>query len=192
MVNEGLNRLWKTYSVTTTDGYKLTLARIRGNNSGTVLPDDFGPVLFWHGEFGTGEDWMDTKTTTIGSLPTRTFDQGYDVWIAWKRGTYPSKTHTNTTYNADYSNTAGAKLYWNFSSDEIGKNDLAAVVKAIHNTRGTESASGVFCDKLQIITHSSGAAEVAIFQSYYPVDTKKSIQSVIYVAPCFYMDKTVL
>ena len=74
MANEGLNRLWKTYEVTTTDGYKLTVARIRGNNAGTVLADDFGPVLFWHGEFGTGEDWMDTRTTTIGSLPTRTFD----------------------------------------------------------------------------------------------------------------------
>jgi len=115
MLDEGLNRLWQSYEVTTTDGYKLTVARIRGNN------------------FGTGEDWMDTKTTTIGSLPTRIFDQGYDVWIAWKRGTYPSKGHTDATYDADYSNTAGAKLYWNFSSDEIGKNDLAAVVKAIHN-----------------------------------------------------------
>ena len=133
MASEGLNRLWKTYEVTTTDGYKLTVARIRGNNAGTVLADDYGPLLFWHGEFGTGEDWMDTRTTTIGSLPTRAFDQGFDVWIAWKRGTYPSKTHTNTSYSADYTNTSGAKLYWNFSSEEIGKNDLAAVVKAIHN-----------------------------------------------------------
>lgn len=147
MLDKGLNRLWKSYEVTTDDGYVLTVARIIGNNNGQVLPDDFGPVLLWHGEFGTGEDWMDTKTTTIGALPTRLFDIGYDVWIAWKRGTYPSKGHTDPTYGADYADPAKAKLYWNFSSDEIGKQDLAAVVKAIHNTRGLESVnSSVFCD----------------------------------------------
>ena len=45
---------------------------------------------------------------------------------------------------------------------------------------------------MQIVTHSAGAAELAIFQSAYPVDTNRQVRNVIYKSPCFYMDRTVL
>ena len=45
---------------------------------------------------------------------------------------------------------------------------------------------------MQIVTHSAGAAELAIFQSAYPVDTNRQVRNVIYQSPCFYMDRTIL
>jgi len=134
MLDQGLNRLWEKYEVTTGDGYIITLARIRGNNVGTILPDDFGPVLLWHGEYGSGDDWMVTKTSTIAAMPTRLFDEGYDVWIAWKRGTYPSRGHTDPTFNADYNPTdpAASERYWNFTMDDIARDELPAVITKIH------------------------------------------------------------
>jgi len=135
MLNEGLNRLWKAYTVTTPDGYTFVMARVVGSNTGEILPDNFGPVLLWHGEYGSGDDWMDINTTSIAGLPTRLFDEGYDVWIAWKRGTYPSQEHidepsTSAAWSAD--DPEPAKKYWDFSLDDIAKVDLPEAVKMIH------------------------------------------------------------
>ena len=125
--------------------------------NGIALKDNLGPVLLWHGEFGSGDDWVLTSTKTQGAIPSRLFDSGFDVWIAWKRGTYPAKGHnTPSTHNATYNSANGtpAKNFWNFTSEEVATQDLPEIIKFIHKTR---SSNSYVCDKLQIVTHSAGA-----------------------------------
>ena len=120
MLDSGINRYWKSYEYTiTANGYKNVFARILGKVNGTAIKDNLGPVLLWHGEYGSGDDWLLTATKTVGAVPTRLWDSGYDVWIAYKRGTYPAKGHRDTsTHNAAYNASNGtlAKNYWNFTS----------------------------------------------------------------------------
>jgi hypothetical protein len=184
MYNEGVNVSWKRYIVTTEDGYELTLAHIYGTSSGTVSYDSLAPVLLWHGEFGSGEDWLDSATATISAFPTRLFNDSYDVWIGWRRGTTPSRDHIDPTFNADYNDADGtaASNYWNFSTTDVGRYDLPAVIQEISQVR--EDDTNYFCDKMQILTYSGGAQDVAAFLSLYPTDSAKIIKAHVAIAPC--------
>lgn len=113
------------YTVTTTDGYLLSLQRIPGPRFSADSAvdsdenDDPKPVLFlMHGLLGSATNW-------ISNLPNESFafvaaDAGFDVWLGNARGTTYSKRHTQFSPKD--------RNFWKFSWDEIAKYDVPAMV----------------------------------------------------------------
>lgn len=114
------------YTVTTTDGYLLSVQRIPGPrfsaDASAVKEDedeDPKPVLFlMHGLLGSATNW-------ISNLPNESFayvaaDAGFDVWLGNARGTTYSKRHTQFSPKD--------RNFWKFSWDEIAKYDVPAMV----------------------------------------------------------------
>lgn len=131
--------------VTTTDGYELTLIRIRKGSSSSLDDDEVGsngPVLLHHGLYADGLAWLARDLNSpfdIGEpnyLPETLFENKYDVWIANARGTFYSRGHA--TLNPDENDPAildGAAEYWNFGIDEAALIDIPAMINEILITR---------------------------------------------------------
>lgn len=111
------------YTVTTTDGYLLSVQRIPGPRFSAAVKEDEDedpkPVLFlMHGLLGSATNW-------ISNLPNESFafvaaDAGFDVWLGNARGTTYSKRHTQFSPKD--------RNFWKFSWDEIAKYDVPAMV----------------------------------------------------------------
>ena len=102
---------WKSYKVTTEDGYILTMFRIIGRGG----DDDFvervenqgnqGPLLLMHGHFSDGIHWINNEITDQNELamPAQLFLEGYDVWFGNARGTMNSREHVKLDADDDAS-----------------------------------------------------------------------------------------
>ena len=84
----GNNVFWKSYDVTTDDGYELTMFHIEGltkrrrvvtrvEGHGTK-----GPLLLIHGYSSDGITWFNRSDTEKSVVPTQLYEEGFDVWIA--------------------------------------------------------------------------------------------------------------
>ena len=102
MYDIGANRTWTKYDLETDDGYQVSLVRIYGDVNGNILGDDFGPVLMLHGMYTDGLAWFGVEDKFLAGVPTRLFDEGYDVWIGFKRGSFYARNHSNPDFVADY------------------------------------------------------------------------------------------
>jgi len=116
------------YSVTTADGYILTMQRIPGprgtsksssSSSSSSSTRNSKPVLFlMHGLLGSATNW-------IANLPNQSLafmaaDAGFDVWLGNARGNTYSRRHTQFDPKD--------RNFWKFSWDEIAKFDIPAMV----------------------------------------------------------------
>ncbi|CAL1407248.1 unnamed protein product [Linum trigynum] len=113
------------HTVTTSDGYILSLQRIPVGISGGS-PGKRTPVLLQHGVLMDGMTWLLLPPSQ--SLAFVLADKGYDVWIANSRGTKYSRGHVSLTTDD--------KAYWNWSWDELVNYDLPATVGYVHNQTG--------------------------------------------------------
>ncbi|KAG5545657.1 hypothetical protein RHGRI_017965 [Rhododendron griersonianum] len=105
------------HTVTTTDGYILSLQRIPAGRSGVTA--DKPPVLLQHGVFSDATTWLvNTPDQSLGFILA---DNGYDVWLANTRGTKYSSGHTSLS--------PSDPAYWNWSWDELAGYDLPASVQ---------------------------------------------------------------
>lgn len=128
------------HTVTTEDGYILSLQRIPSGRAGE---SELGrsrkvPVLLQHGLMMDGLSWlMNSPNESLGFILA---DNGYDVWIANSRGTVYSSGHT-TLSSAD-------PAYWNWSWDELASNDLSAMLQYVYDQAGQQ--------KVHYVGHSLG------------------------------------
>ncbi|CAN0863158.1 Triacylglycerol lipase 2, partial [Linum grandiflorum] len=124
------------HTVTTSDGYILSLQRIPVGASGGS-PGKRTPVLLQHGVLMDGMAWL--LLPPKESLAFVLADNGYDVWIANGRGTKYSRSHVSLAAND--------KAYWDWSWDELATYDLPAMVDYVHNQTG---------QNMHYIGHSQG------------------------------------
>jgi pimeloyl-ACP methyl ester carboxylesterase len=109
------------HKVTTKDGYILGVFRIpHGRNSSKLGR----PVLLQHG-------LLDAATTWVLNFPDQSLafilaDIGYDVWLGNIRGNRYSRAHVK--YNPDHD-----EAFWDFSWDDMARDDLPSMVYYILN-----------------------------------------------------------
>lgn len=137
----------ETHTVTTEDGYMLTMFRIMPRK---VSETKKLPVLMVHGLLGSSADFIITGPNN--SLAYYLADDGYEVWLANVRGTRYSRRHVSTPIHSEE--------YWNFSWHEIGYYDVPAMIDYVLNNTNS--------DKLLYIGHSQGTTVYFAMSSSRP------------------------
>ncbi|XP_050884898.1 triacylglycerol lipase 2 [Lathyrus oleraceus] len=141
------------HTVTTNDGYILSVLRIPTGRSGKKA--DKPPVLLQHGLFCFNfYDLFQDAAIWLVNNPEESLgfilaDSGFDVWLVNGRGTKYSSRHTSlTTYDM---------AYWDWSWEELANYDLPASVEYVFNLTG---------QKIHYAGHSQGTlvAFVALSQ----------------------------
>lgn len=92
---------WRFYTALTDDDYMVRIFRFLGDETGATVPDQWtkGPVLLVNTATKDCRSWFtDTMDENQDSIPKMLFDDGYDVWIACKRGSIYSWEH-DTPFN---------------------------------------------------------------------------------------------
>ncbi|XP_054259760.1 lipase 1-like [Macrosteles quadrilineatus] len=144
----------ESHTVTTDDGYILTLFRV------TPAKQPATVVLLQHALLMSSDAWV----TDNKSLAFTLTDAGYDVWMANSRGNCYSRKHTTFDPDKDRS-------FWNFGLHELGTKDLPAVIDYILKTTGQT--------KLHLAAHSGGNSMAFAMASQKPEynDKLKSLQA---------------
>ncbi|KAK1567561.1 hypothetical protein Q3G72_013548 [Acer saccharum] len=124
------------HTVTTQDGYILSLQRIPVGRSGGV-PGNKPPVLLQHDLFLDAASWL--LLPPDQALAFVLADNGFDVWLANTRGTKYSRGHAYLS--GDDSG------YWGWSWDELVTYELPAMFRYVYNETG---------QKLHYVGHSQG------------------------------------
>ncbi|KAK2979035.1 hypothetical protein RJ640_013669, partial [Escallonia rubra] len=124
------------HTVTTKDGYILSMQRIPVGRSGGE-PGNRPPVLLQHGLLMDGITWL--LSPPDQSLALLLADDGFDVWLASTRGTKYSRGHTSLSPE-------GA-AYWDWTWDELVAYDLPATYEYVYGQTG---------QKLHYVGHSLG------------------------------------
>mmetsp|Transcript_1223 Transcript_1223/g.1450 ORF Transcript_1223/g.1450 Transcript_1223/m.1450 type:complete len:417 (-) Transcript_1223:1060-2310(-) len=133
LIKESLSLPCMEHTITTTDGYILSLKRVGEEFS------ENPPVLLIHG-------FMDSSATFAisgrnESLTGLLYDSDFDVWLLDKRGRAPWR-------HEEFKSQSGH--FWDFSLDEIIEEDIPAAVRYIRRLTGKRLAS--------VIGHSQGGA----------------------------------
>ncbi|KAK0588707.1 hypothetical protein LWI29_004452 [Acer saccharum] len=124
------------HTVTTQDGYILSLQRIPMGRSGGVSGKK-PPVLLQHGLLLDAASWL--LLPPDQALAFVLADNGFDVWLANTRGTKYSRGHAYLS-----GNDLG---YWGWSWDELVTYELPAMFRYVYNETG---------QKLHYVGHSQG------------------------------------
>lgn len=155
----------ETHTVTTEDGYILTLFRIvKGKHCKGPLKETL--VLIMHGLFDSSDSFIIAgPKNALGYMLS---DACYDVWLLNGRGNRYSKKHT--CYTADIN----SEKYWNFTYNEHGIYDLKSGVDYVLNA--TQSK------QLQYIGHSEGTTNFFVLASTN-LEYNKKFASATMLAP---------
>ena len=181
----GENFFFKSYDVTTEDGYELTMFRILGKRKRKTIKNQWtkGVVLLLHGFTKDSYTWFDRRRgdETKPFLPHALFVRGYDVWLGNIRGTRYSITHEE--FDRDASN-AQERAFFDYEATDIARNDIPAMVKKIMlEQKKIKDVTGRPCKKVNMIGHSHGAALMLASLSY-TVKSDRYVSQVIGVEPC--------
>ncbi|KAI8552043.1 hypothetical protein RHMOL_Rhmol06G0233700 [Rhododendron molle] len=154
------------HTVTTTDGYILSLQRIPAGRSGVTA--DKPPVLLQHGVFSDATTWLvNTPDQSLGFILA---DNGYDVWLANTRGTKYSSGHTSLS--------PSDPAYWNWSWDELAAYDLPASVQYVYDQTG---------QNLHYVGHSLGT--LMALAAFSKQQSLNMIRSAALLSPIAYLDQ---
>ncbi|KAG5545656.1 hypothetical protein RHGRI_017964 [Rhododendron griersonianum] len=154
------------HTVTTTDGYILSLQRIPAGRSGVTA--DKPPVLLQHGVFSDATTWLvNTPDQSLGFILA---DNGYDVWLANTRGTKYSSGHTSLS--------PSDPVYWDWSWDELAAYDLPASVKYVYDQTG---------QNLHYVGHSLGT--LMALAAFSKQQSLNMTRSAALLAPIAYLDQ---
>ncbi|XP_063387982.1 gastric triacylglycerol lipase-like isoform X3 [Cydia fagiglandana] len=118
----------ETHTVTTEDGYILTLFRIpRGRKCRGPIRQP--PVLIMHGFLESADCFIDgDPNAVLGYLIP---DECYDTWFGSYRGTFYSRAHVKLNPDTD-------RKFWQFSTDEMGMYDVPAFIDYVLYKTGSE------------------------------------------------------
>ncbi|XP_066601259.1 uncharacterized protein [Prorops nasuta] len=153
--------LAEEHSVTTDDGYILTVHRMPASSSSTVCRP---AVLLIHGLFAASDIWV--LRGPKKDLAYLLVDEGYDVWAVNVRGNFYGKRHVLLSVEDPE--------FWRFSWHEFGAYDVAAVIDYILSETGLRQVS--------LIGHSMGGAAELVLLSSKPEYNKK-VNVVLSFAP---------
>ena len=130
----------ETHTVTTEDGYILSLFRIQAK--GGKMEDGKPVVFLQHGLFNDATSWLyNGEDKGLGFLLA---NAGFDVWMGNNRGNKYSRRHkTYTTANSSF---------WEFSFDEMAKYDLPANLAYVSKIAGTHH--------IRYVGHSQGTSQM--------------------------------
>ncbi|CAG5053917.1 unnamed protein product [Parnassius apollo] len=128
----------ESHTITTDDGYILTLHRIP-NSKNVGAPSPRKTALLHHGLLGSSADWVIPGPGK--GLAYLLSDAGYDVWLANVRG--------NTYSRAHISKNPDSAAFWNFTFHDVSQHDLPAVIDYIMEKKGWDV-------KINYIGHSMG------------------------------------
>lgn len=107
------------HTITTADGYILTVHRIPHGRVETPPPEGGRPVVWLqHGLMCSSSDWI--MNTVEKALPYRLAEAGYDVWMGNARGNTYSKGHVTLSNKEEQ--------FWQFSWHEMGMYDVPAFI----------------------------------------------------------------
>lgn len=143
------------HTVTTTDGYILTLHRIPYGKDQSKPTSPRKVVFMQHGLEASSSNW-------VTNLPKQSAgfifaDAGYDVWLGNFRGNTYSKAHAWLPVNS--------KEYWAFSWDEMAQYDLPTMLNYVLNVTEQEN--------LHYIGHSMGTMTAfALFSEDHSWESK--------------------
>jgi hypothetical protein len=112
------------HTVITRDGYVLRVQRI-------PRPETRDAVLFLHGVMDTSLGWV--AAGHRGSHALAAHDAGMDVWLGNSRSSPPVE-------HADPKVGCGTARYWRFSINEMGTEDVAALVGLVDDVKRAELA----------------------------------------------------
>ncbi|XP_013190839.2 lipase 1 [Amyelois transitella] len=165
------NYPFEQHTVTTEDGYILTLHRIPHGRDDNNVPGDRPVVFIMHGLLSSSADFI-----LLGpgcSLAYILAEEGFDVWLGNARGNYYSRRHISLNPDS-LLNTR----FWRFSWDEIGRIDLPTMIDYALKVSGRE--------RLHYIGHSQGTTTFFVMGSMRPEYNAKII-SMHAFAPAAYM-----
>jgi pimeloyl-ACP methyl ester carboxylesterase len=146
------------HTVTTPDGYILTLFRIN-----KAPHQNQPPVLLQHGLLDSSYTWVNNFAHQ--SLGFILADQGLDVWAGNSRGNKYGRDHTTLNPDED-------QAFWDFSWQDMAEFDLPTVVNYVIETTGFES--------LGYVGHSQGTTQMfaaGSSSSSYPSTSSSSSTS---------------
>ncbi|XP_062703827.1 lipase 1-like [Aedes albopictus] len=147
------------HSVTTKDGYILTISRIPSPRK--------TPILLMHQVYGCSVDF-----TILGprkAIALLAHDQGYDVWMGNVRGNMFSRDHVSLDPNKS--------AFWKYSYHEIGFFDVPAMVDYILHLTGRK--------RLHYIGHSQGSVVFLVMTSMHPQYNQKIASAHLSAPPAF-------
>lgn len=130
----------ETHTVTTSDGYKLTLFRIQAKNS--KITGGKPVILLWHGLLDSADTWIINDEYRAPGLILA--NKGYDVWFGNSRGNKYSNSHVNFDPKK-------STEYWAFSWMQMSEYDLPAAFPYIAQKTG---------QKINYIGHSQGTTQM--------------------------------
>ena len=131
---------FQSYTVTTADGYILTLYRIPAKTGQPITPGK-KVVFMQHGLFDLADTW-------IMDQPAPGFqfaDAGFDVWFGNSRGSFHSLGHVKYNSKTD-------PQYWQFTWQHMADYDIPAVIPFVLKTTGKA--------KLTYVGHSQGTLQM--------------------------------
>ncbi|KAH0457676.1 hypothetical protein IEQ34_012991 [Dendrobium chrysotoxum] len=159
----------ENHSVTTKDGYILSLQRIPGGRTGDSSKGNKGPVLLQHGLFMDGFAWLvNSPSQSLGYILA---DHGYDVWIANGRGTVYSLGHTSLS--------SSDSAYWDWSWDELAAYDLPATIDYVYQQAGHQ--------KIHYVGHSQGT--LTVLASISEQNLVNRLRSAALLCPIAYLNQ---
>ena len=135
-----LNYPVEVHTVTTEDGYKLTVFRVQAKN--TKITEGKPVVLLQHGLLDSADGWIANDESVAPGLVLA--NKGYDIWFGNSRGNRYSTGHKTL----DPTNSA---KYWEFTWMHMGEFDLPALFTYI---------VGVTGQKINYVGHSQGTTQM--------------------------------
>ncbi|XP_037912093.1 lipase 3-like isoform X3 [Hermetia illucens] len=174
----------EAHTVTTEDGYLLTMHRIPCGRIGCHQKGGRGrgqPVFLQHGLLSSSADWVISGPGK--ALAYILADAGYDVWLGNARGNTYSRRHVSMS-NSD-------SRYWDFSWHEMAVYDIPAEIDYIYDIKAEESYMNYLDDRgssddLLYIGHSMGTTMAFALLSSRPEYNNK-IMAAFALAPVAFM-----
>ncbi|XP_061397694.1 lipase 3-like, partial [Musca vetustissima] len=158
----------ETHTVTTSDGYILSLFRIPSSHRDTLQHAENKPaVLLMHCLLCSSDIFV--LAGPNDGLPFMLADAGYDVWLGNARGNVYSQRHTTLS--------PFSEAFWSFAMDEIALIDLTSHIEYILHTTNQK--------RLNYIGYSQGTLIFAILLSAKPNYGEK-LKAVHLLAPAIF------
>ena len=139
------------HRVVTSDGYILTVFRVGPSNFIQASNRSREPVLLMHGLLDSAVTWVNNFRSQ--SLAYVLVDAGFDVWLGNVRGSTYSRQHLRLDPDID-------RAYWEFSFDEMARNDLPATISTVLRVTGKSRLSYIGHSQVRVCAeaHSIGTS----------------------------------
>lgn len=129
--------MFESHTVTTDDGYILTVFRIPGKSDEPFV-DGKPVVMFQHGVFDSADGWIMNHADVAPAFVA--VNEGYDVWLGNSRGNKYSRAHESIKPSKN--------KFWFTDWEEMGTSDQPAIMDYITFRTGIK--------KMTYVGHSQG------------------------------------